>query len=263
MARKEEMEATAARYRAPALEKGLDILELLARAPAPLSMADISDGIGRSKGEIFRMLQVLEDRGYIARGKGEGGYALTRRLFMLGMEQPRVKSLLEAALPAMRHLAARIQQPCHLSVVSGEEAVVVAHVDAPGGIGLAVRVGHRRPLARSTAGVVLFAFQDEALRGHWLAALRDAEPQLDVAALLQRAARARADGHVRATGELAAGVLQVSAPVLQQEQAVCALTVPFLETDPAGPRADAVVEQLREAAASVSRALAHGGSDAG
>jgi hypothetical protein len=63
LARNEDAEATVAKYRAPALEKGLDIPELLARSSAPLSMTEISEGVGRSKGEIFRMLQVLEDRG--------------------------------------------------------------------------------------------------------------------------------------------------------------------------------------------------------
>ena len=48
-----------AKYRAPALDKGLDILELLARAQAPLTMTGIAAAIGYSKGEIFRMLQVL------------------------------------------------------------------------------------------------------------------------------------------------------------------------------------------------------------
>ena len=57
------------KYRAPALDKGLDIIELLAAAPAALSIAEISEGVGRSRGEIFRMLQVLEERDYIARNE--------------------------------------------------------------------------------------------------------------------------------------------------------------------------------------------------
>lgn len=95
------------KYRAPALDKGLDILELLAKATQPLSIADISDGVGRSRGEIFRMLQVLEERDYIARPDGEGAYSLTPRLFRLGMEQPPVKNLVETAMPVMHRLATR------------------------------------------------------------------------------------------------------------------------------------------------------------
>lgn len=263
LARNEDAEATVAKYRAPALEKGLDILELLARSSAPLSMAVISEGVGRSKGEIFRMLQVLEDRGYIARGAGETGYALTHRLFMLGMEQPPVKGMMEAALPVMHQLADQIQQPCHLSVTSREEIVVVARVDAPGEIGLVVRVGHRRPMAHSTSGLVLFAFQGEAIRERWLALLREAEPGLDAAAFQRRAGQARSDGYARASSDVVDGVVDLSAPVLQHGHAVCALTVPFLETHTARAMAEGAVEPLRAAAAAISRTLMYGGGDGG
>lgn len=263
LVRSEDAEAQGAKYRAPALEKGLDILELLAHSSTPLSMAEISEGVGRSKGEIFRMLQVLEDRGYIARGVGENGYALTHRLFMLGMEQPPVKGMMEAALPVMHRLADAIQQPCHLSVTSREEIVVVARVDAPGEIGLVVRVGHRRPMAHSTSGVVLFAFQGEAIRERWLTLLREAEPGLDAAAFVQRADQARTEGYARASSDVVDGVVDLSAPVLQHGHAVCALTVPFLETRQLQARAAAAVEPLRTAAAEISRTLMYGGGDRG
>ncbi|MBB6064900.1 DNA-binding IclR family transcriptional regulator [Pseudoxanthomonas broegbernensis] len=261
LASSEYADAPTAKYRAPALEKGLDILELLARSPAPLSMAEISEGMGRSKGEIFRMLQVLEDRGYIARATGESGYALTHRLFMLGMEQPPVKGMMEAALPVMHRLADAIQQPCHLSVTSREEIVVVARVDAPGEIGLVVRVGHRRPMAHSTSGVVLFAFQGPAIRERWLALLREAEPGLDADAFRKRTEQARADGYASAASDVVHGVVDLSAPVLRHDHAVCALTVPFLETSNARSRATAALAPLREAAAAISRALTYGGHD--
>jgi uncharacterized membrane protein len=54
------------KYTAPALEKGLDILELLSRAETGLSQSEIARDLGRSVSEIFRMLVVLEERGYIA-----------------------------------------------------------------------------------------------------------------------------------------------------------------------------------------------------
>jgi hypothetical protein len=47
------------RYRAPALEKGLDVIELLAAEKSPLNLSAISQRLGRSSGELFRMLMVL------------------------------------------------------------------------------------------------------------------------------------------------------------------------------------------------------------
>ena len=53
------------RYSAPALEKGLEIIELLARTPDGLGLTDISEHLGRTKTELFRMLCVLHDAGYL------------------------------------------------------------------------------------------------------------------------------------------------------------------------------------------------------
>jgi DNA-binding IclR family transcriptional regulator len=53
------------KYRAPALEKGLDILELLARNGAPMTTSQMAVTLGRSVSELFRMVLALEFRGYI------------------------------------------------------------------------------------------------------------------------------------------------------------------------------------------------------
>ncbi|MFX3701694.1 helix-turn-helix domain-containing protein, partial [Streptococcus suis] len=49
-------------YRAPALEKGLDILELLAQQDEPLTKKQIAESLDRSINEIFRMLSVLVEK---------------------------------------------------------------------------------------------------------------------------------------------------------------------------------------------------------
>lgn len=51
------------KYTAPALEKGLDILERLSLSEAGLSLSEIARDLGRSVSEIFRMLVVLQQRG--------------------------------------------------------------------------------------------------------------------------------------------------------------------------------------------------------
>ena len=53
------------RYPAPALEKGLDILELLASVSQALTHSEIANRLDRTLTEVFRMLVCLEERGYI------------------------------------------------------------------------------------------------------------------------------------------------------------------------------------------------------
>src|SRR5579885_2264238 len=92
-------------YAAPALGKGLDILELLAERDQPTSMKTIAEELKRSKSEIFRMVLVLTERGYIARDRQTDRFVLTNKLFDLGLKTPRAKDLLSVAVPVMRRLA--------------------------------------------------------------------------------------------------------------------------------------------------------------
>ncbi|MEE7547978.1 IclR family transcriptional regulator [Xanthomonas sp. Kuri4-1] len=246
-----------AKYRAPALDKGLDILELLARDPRPQSMGEISQGIGRSRGEIFRMLQVLEERGYLTRD-AEGGYVLTHRLFMLGMQQPQVQNVTEAALPVMRRLADEICQPCHLVAPSEDQIVVIAQMDVPSDLGLVVRPGHRRPLAHSTSGLVLFAFQQPDVQARWLDLLDASAVPYDRDAFVQAAQRAHRDGHAMQASEAVVGVVDLTAPILQHGSATYTLTVPFIERRPEIVGASAALEAVCAAAATISQTLMYG-----
>ena len=243
------------KYRAPALDKGLDILELLARTTGSLNLTEVAQAIGYSKSEIFRMLQVLEARGYLARVESDSSYVLTNRLFLLGMERPPIKDLTEAALPVMHRLADQIRHPCHLVVASQDQIVVIARVDAPSDLGFVVRVGHRRPLAHSTSGLVLFAFQSEETQERWLTMMEATEPRFKRKPFLASAAEVREQGYASLPSEAVDAVTDLSAPILQREHAVGALTIPFVERHPSTVLVKQAVGHLREAVKDISAAL--------
>ena len=98
-------EARRAAYAAPALEKGLDILELLAGSDQAMTTGQIADALGRSKNEIFRMVFVLEDRNYLMRDPATDLLSLSNRLFQMGLRTPRTRQLTEVAIPAMESLS--------------------------------------------------------------------------------------------------------------------------------------------------------------
>ena len=262
MAKRAEEEGAEAdsRYLAPALEKGIDILELLAAETVPMTLTGIVNRLGRSHGELFRMVQVLEYRGYIEQDPGADGYRLTDRLFSLGMQQPRTKNLIELALPVMRQLTLEVGQSCHLALHSRGEMVVVARMESPEQVGFSVRVGYRRSLPQAASGAVLYAFQPEDIRRRWEKLL---DPQLSEAEL--EAFRAHADAvrqrHVELTpSRFVAGVTDISAPVMRGGMAAAALTVPYLKKlQPSlSPRETAVL--VRQAADRISDQLVEGDS---
>ncbi|MCG8354572.1 MAG: IclR family transcriptional regulator [Kiloniellales bacterium] len=246
------------RYSAPALEKGLDIIELLSDARQPLSMAQVAQRLERSRSEIFRMLTVLEARGYIARGETSDHFSITNKLFDLGMRKPPIRGLLEIALPEMRILAREIGQSCHLAVASGDHNVVIARAENPGEESFAVSLGYRRHLADSTSGRVLLAFQDETQRERLLAAARRTAPAgYDEGALTRALNRIRNRGYERAVSRSLVGITDIGAPIIgAQDAAVAALTVPFVKRVAVAHDMEAAIDAVRAAAARISAVIA-------
>jgi len=251
--------ASGRRYRAPALEKGLEILELLAGEARPMLLSAIGPRLGRSTNELFRMMQVLQYRGFIDQDAG-GGYRLTDKLFSLGMEQPRTRNLLEVALPAMRQLAVTIGQSCHLAVHSKGQIVVIARMESDEQIGFTVRVGYRRSLLKTTSGAVLYAHQNDHTRKRWAAMWEPQPSAQELATFLQRCDSIRGRGHEMAVSGFVAGVTDISAPVMRGGQAAAALTVPFVHSNPLRLPMEETVGHIEAAAREISEQLLHSDS---
>src|SRR6187402_659966 len=241
---------SSSRYRAPALEKGLDVIELLAAEKTPLNLSAISQRLGRSSGELFRMLQVLEFKGFITGSENGAGYVLTNKLFALAMAQAPVRSLVETALPIMRKLSQDIGQSCHIAVASEDQIVVITRIERPGDLGFSVRIGYRREIARATSGLVLFAYQADEVRRTWLKRCRLKGEAAD--SFVERADVVRSRGHHEAASDFVRGIVDLSAPILRGETAVAALTCPFVHSNPLIMEMPQAVEYIRAAARQIS-----------
>jgi len=246
------------RYRAPALEKGLDVLELIASETEPITLAEIVRRLDRSSGELFRMVQVLEYRGYIARAGGSEGYVLTDALFSMAMRQPAVRDLMEVALPHMRTLSAECGQSSHLARHSGSSIVVVARMESREAVGFSVRVGYRRFLPATVSGTVLYAFQGPSTRADWEADFAEQIKPEELRAFQRRAEQARKNGFHKAPSAYVAGVTDISAPLMRGDHAVAALTMPFVTTTTNRHTLEECVALLKRAAADISAELALG-----
>jgi DNA-binding IclR family transcriptional regulator len=243
------------RYRAPALEKGLDILELLAGCATPLTLTQIVQRLGRSHGELFRMVQVLEYRGYLTTEAGGEGYSLSDRLFSLGMNQPRTRYLIEVALPEMRRLAQETGQSCHVAVHTMGDMAVVARMESAEQLGFSVRVGYRRPLLQAASGAVLYAFQPDDVRARW-EKLLDPQPDAEtLAAFRAHAEDVRKRAVERTPSRFVSGVTDLSAPILRGGAAAAALTMPYLAKLGEPDAIDAAAEAVQAAAARISAQL--------
>jgi DNA-binding IclR family transcriptional regulator len=240
---------------APALEKGLDLLEVLAAEPNGISQKNLAARVGRSVGEIFRMLGVLEQRGYVVRDAKSGEYALSLRLFQLATQHPPARRLQQAALPVMEELAEQSGLSCHLSMMSGTHFLTVAQAESSRPMGWSVKLGALFPLAMPYVSArILAAFQRrrreeviELLARQSGLAIDAVGPRLDAIAVA---------GYDMAPSEVVAGLVDISAPVFDHSgQVLAALTLPFLPQLDQNRDAGVALALLRQAAASISEKI--------
>ena len=243
------------RYRAPALDKGLDILELLAGEEEGLSQAEIAKALGRTANEQYRMLERLVRRGYVARNASDR-YELTLKLFGLAHFHRPVRRLVSQAAPLMRGLADRTMQSNHLAVYDRAGVTVIAQMDAPGYWGLSIRVGARVGLFNTGSGHVLLAFRSAEARAMMIAEQEGAdEEQPRPEELEERLAQIRQRGYEVSPSQQSAGVYNLSAPVLGGDgAALAALTCPYIAplNRPKAPDIPETISMLQEAASALS-----------
>jgi len=236
-------------YQAPALEKGLDIIELLASTAEPLSRTDIARQLDRSVGEIYRMLHQLVQRRYVA--VVNENYVLTTKLFELAHYYPPTQRLLVEAMPIMQKLATQVDQACHLTVYSQGRQLVIAKIDVPSGMGFSVRVGSELDVLVSVSGRVLLAFQEPRTRELWLEESALREPGQSLPKTITALEKISKRGFEAAPSGQVKGLFAISYPILDlRGHAIAALTVPYADrVDLKGRTSAKEVEAILGAAA--------------
>lgn len=215
-------------YSAPALEKGLDILEMLCASEQPMSKKEIAEALDRSISEIYRMLQTLVARNYVT--LVDDNYVVTTKLFELSHINPPTHRLLFEATPIMHRLASELDQSCHLTVYGQGKQVVLNKVDTPSGMGFAVRAGAELDVLISASGRVLLAFQDEETTRLRIEESLQRRPNQADPQIHHILAAIRKNGYESIPSVQVRGLYAVSFPILDtQGRAIAALTVPYAE----------------------------------
>ena len=244
-------------YRAPALDKGLDILELLATQPQGLTRSQIVKDMARSPNEIYRMLERLVARQYVTRSASGDRYALSLKLFAMAHAHPPLNRLVNQALPVMDDFACRAEQSCHMGVYDRGNVLIAAQINSPRGWSFSVQRGARVGLLDTASGHMLLAYADADSRQRMLAEHRPLDGEVPVTddGLAQTLAAIRAQGYVERDSAQSFGVVDISFPILAPDNtALATLTCPYIRRIDrhVGPDLAAVRACLREASAALS-----------
>lgn len=231
------------------------MLELLAAQPHGLSLQEIARGLQRTPNELFRMLDVLVQRGYLSR-LPDATYALTLRLFQLAQRHPPVERLLTVAMPYMERLARETGQSNHLCVHHDARLVVLARAEPPEPMSALVRQGaHFAFHDDRVSARVITAFQEGERQQLYLSELAGAGGGARRAALARRLDQIRARGYDEGPSDTLSGVIDICFPLFDHFGAVAALNIVYLKQRDARVDVAAARAALQNVAEAISRAL--------
>jgi DNA-binding IclR family transcriptional regulator len=262
MKEKEEIIDKNSAYSAPALDKGLDILEALCQCENGLTQQEIAARLGRNLGEIYRMLNCLVQRNYVANYGNV--YTITSKLFQLSHFHPPTYRLLTEAIPIMEELSRAVAFPCDLRVYNKGVQTVIAAIQPPNGLGFMTRVGSEIAVAPSASGLVLVAFQDPVIMELRIKESLPNKSDAEINHFKKSLKQVATKGFASIKSNQYAGLHAIAFPILDINGfAVAAMTVPMLARidDAQQATKSEVEEKLRHSAANLSRKITLGQTD--
>lgn len=199
------------------LQRGLGILEIIAKKQTGVTTTEVSREIGLHNSTTFHLLRTLTTLGYLAQDQVTKQYHVGSKIFHLAASVSHEVQLLKMANPLLVDMAKQTGETSHLAIFERGEVIVVGKIDGGGPVGVTERVGYPRPAHCTAIGKVLLASLSETELKAFLstADLRPMTPRTITAqpTLEQELHRVRAQGYAIDDEEFAQGLRCLAAPV--------------------------------------------------
>ncbi|MBE3002023.1 IclR family transcriptional regulator [Nocardiopsis sp. HNM0947] len=234
--------------RTPALQRGLDILELFTDGRESVSAPEVVAELGLPRTTVHELLHTLSARAYLTRHPEiPGRYRPGLQLFRLGSAYTDGLDLPTLGREAAREMVEECNETSHVAVLDDRHIVYLAKVDSSHAVRMVSSLGRRLPAHCTALGKVLLAAlpDEEVLRrlGQGRLEPLSADSITDPDRLVRELAGVRDSGSAVEVCEANPDVSCVSAPVRDRTgQVVAALSISV----PQHRWSDERCEQLRE-----------------
>jgi DNA-binding IclR family transcriptional regulator len=221
------MKNNATNKRAPALERGLRVLDLLAQEGAELTLKAISERLAIPVPSLWRIMGILRENAYVLFDPDRKTYRLGFKFLYLGNIVLNRMGFRSQARGYLRELADQSGETAELSARVKDQLILIDQVEGPDAVRLFSRVGSAYPYFHATApGKVYLAHMDKDKRHNVMTRMglpRITEHtiiRLDV--LEDELTQVLARGFATDTEEMRTGVCRIASPVYDKTRKVVA-----------------------------------------
>ncbi len=204
-------------FRLPAVDRAMNLLELLAVSRNGLTLSELSRKLDIPKSTAHYLIYTLSTRGYVQRTTN-GRHSLGLRLTGIASQSRAEVDLSALATPFLREVAARVNLTATAAILKGAEAVIIGRANAFQDIGGGAWVGRHLDLHCTAQGKALLSgCSDEELNRLFLRrelAQYTSKTIISLDALKAQLAEVRVRGYAINDEEQVHGVRAVAAPIL-------------------------------------------------
>ena len=253
------------RYFIPGLSRGLRVLEIIAEAGEPLTIAEIGKKLGVSRSSAFRITYTLEHLGFLKTDKSDKLYEIGPRILGLGFSYLNSQGIIKTAKPHLEKLRDVTEVSSHLAIRDGGDVLYLDNITSNTSFVSNISTGERRPIYASVLGWVLLRDLSDVeimalYAGVTFTKLTEHTPNT-VTDLIKRVRSAAEDGYAVSRGFVQRGGSTITAPLLDDRGQVIAVI------DISGPDSAFDFEKLKsfyvpavvDTAMEISRGLGHKG----
>jgi IclR family mhp operon transcriptional activator len=223
------------------IQRGLEVLSEVNRSGG-IRASELAQRLNLARPTVYRLLETLEELGYVRRSGSDDRFRVTRKASSLGDGYDPGLIISEAARPVIGELSKRFVWPIDLSIYENAAMVVqeTTHAQSPLSIDRGM-IGRRLPMLRTSAGRAYLAFCPAVEREiivKQLARIDDPEdrPFLDGQYLGRMLGETRSRGFgVRAEGEFNDRTSSIAVPIVRSSDVLGCISIIWIRSalDPA------------------------------
>ncbi len=206
---------------APAVGFAVTIIKALSEQKAAIGISEISRITDINKNMVSRVLQTLEEGGWVSRDD-RAGYSLTLLPFCLTSKVVNRYSVASIGIPLLQGFWKECGESTYLGILHNDEVLYLAHFDSVSNVRVAGVVGGSYPLYCTGPGKALLAFSTDDYIEEYLNktefAAHTKNTITDKEALKQELMKIRARGYSLDDEEFGCGIICLAAPVFDHDK---------------------------------------------